>query len=217
MCSSIGTRRTTATRTTQRPRQAPPRPTRTQRRATSTTNMQRTRSPCPCLSLCRPREHRPHREMLPRRRLLPPSSSPPHPWYVSVSDPLTVLKQPPPPGAVETMPGDLAMGKTLAKGPSFDRLSIIPKDVPLAEAIKSPRKTHSSRFHPTERRELEKLPSLHGSPSPANHTDNRRPDKQPAGTLYPETGAVQCNLRLPGSVHGHQEQGNKTVNAPRTA
>ena len=29
------------------------------------------------------------------------------------------------------MPGDLAMGKTLAKGPSFDRLSIIPKDVPL--------------------------------------------------------------------------------------
>jgi serine/threonine-protein phosphatase 2A regulatory subunit B' len=61
------------------------------------------------------------------------------------------------------MPGDLAMGgKSLAKGPSFDRLTIIPKDVPLAEAIKSPRKTHSSRFHVTERRELEKLPSLHG-------------------------------------------------------
>ena len=82
---------------------------------------------------------------------------------------LTLLQQPPPPGAVETMPGDLAMSKTLAKGPSFDRLSIIPKDVPLAEAIKSPRKTHSSRFHPTERRELERLPSLHGTPSGACH------------------------------------------------
>src|SRR5579859_7057587 len=68
------------------------------------------------------------------------------------------------------MPGDLAMGKSLAKGPSFDRLSIIPKDVPLAEAIKSPRKTHSSRFHPTERRELEKLPSLHDVPT------NNRPE-----------------------------------------
>lgn len=60
------------------------------------------------------------------------------------------------------MPGDLARGMGIAKGPSFERLSIIPKDVPLAEAIKSPRKTPSSRFHVTERRELEKLPSLHG-------------------------------------------------------
>lgn len=60
------------------------------------------------------------------------------------------------------MPGDLARGIGAARNPSFDRLSIIPKDVPLAEAIKSPRKTHSSRFHVTERRELEKLPSLHG-------------------------------------------------------
>src|SRR5271154_2014849 len=60
------------------------------------------------------------------------------------------------------MPGDLARGMGLARGPSFERLSIIPKDIPLAEAIKSPRKTHSSRFHVTERRELEKLPSLHG-------------------------------------------------------
>ena len=60
------------------------------------------------------------------------------------------------------MPGDLAMNKPLVRGPSFERLSIVPKDVPLAEAIKSPRKTPSSRFHVTERRELEKLPSLHG-------------------------------------------------------
>ena len=61
------------------------------------------------------------------------------------------------------MPGDLAMGKGLAKGPSFERLTIVPKDVTLGEALKSPRKTHSSRFHVTERRELEKLPSLHGN------------------------------------------------------
>jgi hypothetical protein len=62
------------------------------------------------------------------------------------------------------MPGDLARGMGLAKGPSFERLSIVPKDVPLVEAIKSPRKFPSSRFHVTERRELEKLPSLHGTP-----------------------------------------------------
>jgi serine/threonine-protein phosphatase 2A regulatory subunit B' len=59
------------------------------------------------------------------------------------------------------MPGDLAIGKGQAKGPSFDRLSVVPKEV-LTEVIKSPRKAHSSRFHVTERRELEKLPSLHG-------------------------------------------------------
>ena len=63
------------------------------------------------------------------------------------------------------MPGDLARATGgLAKGPSFERLSIVPKDVPLVEAIKSPRKFPSSRFHVTERRELEKLPSLHGPP-----------------------------------------------------
>ena len=65
------------------------------------------------------------------------------------------------------MPGDLARATGgLAKGPSFERLSIVPKDVPLVEAIKSPRKFPSSRFHVTERRELEKLPSLHGPPLP---------------------------------------------------
>ena len=65
------------------------------------------------------------------------------------------------------MPGDLARGTGgLAKGPSFERLSIVPKDVPLVEAIKSPRKFPSSRFHVTERRELEKLPSLHGPHPP---------------------------------------------------
>jgi serine/threonine-protein phosphatase 2A regulatory subunit B' len=77
------------------------------------------------------------------------------------------------------MPGDLAMGKSLAKNPSFERLSIIPKDVPLAEAIKSPRKTHSSRFHVTERRELEKLPSLHGifqQVADADVPTNNRPE-----------------------------------------
>jgi hypothetical protein len=66
------------------------------------------------------------------------------------------------------MPGDLIARATggLAKGPSFERLSIIPKDAPLSEAIKSPRKFPSSRFHVTERRELEKLPSLHGPDPP---------------------------------------------------
>jgi len=80
------------------------------------------------------------------------------------------------------MPGDLAVGKGLAKGPSFERLSIIPKDVPLVEAIKSPRKTHSSRFHVTERRELEKLPALLGyipvviTPLTVDVPTNNRPD-----------------------------------------
>lgn len=161
VCSSIDIRRTTETRTTHQ-LQAPLLPTKNQRRMTSTINIQRTRNRCLCHSLCLQHEHKRLREMPHRHPLHPPLSSPLHPWYVSLDVPLTVIQQPPPPGAVETMPGDLAMGKSLAKGPSFDRLSIIPKEVPLAEAIKSPRKTHSSRFFPTERRELEKLPSLHG-------------------------------------------------------
>jgi hypothetical protein len=84
------------------------------------------------------------------------------------------------------MPGDLAMGKSLAKNPSFDRLSIIPKDVPLAEAIKSPRKSASSRFHVTERRELEKLPSLHGIPIQVG-TDIRRANEQSSRFVHPKT------------------------------
>jgi len=53
------------------------------------------------------------------------------------------------------------MGKGVARSPSFGGLTTVPRDA-LGE-LKSPRKTHSSRFHISERRELEKLPSLHGN------------------------------------------------------
>ena len=59
------------------------------------------------------------------------------------------------------MPGDLAVGKGVARSPSFGGLTTVPRDA--LEGLKSPRKTHSSRFHVSERRELEKLPSLHGT------------------------------------------------------
>ncbi|CRG87526.1 Serine/threonine-protein phosphatase 2A 56 kDa regulatory subunit delta isoform [Talaromyces islandicus] len=73
----------------------------------------------------------------------------------------------PPPGAAETMPGDLAPPK---KSHAFDRLHSTPKD--MSEGIRTPKRQHSSRFDISDQRqrELEKLPGFHEVPP------NRRQD-----------------------------------------
>ncbi|KAJ9303295.1 hypothetical protein DTO271G3_669 [Paecilomyces variotii] len=73
----------------------------------------------------------------------------------------------PPPGAAETMPGDLAPPK---KSHAFDRLQTTPKDI--QEGIRTPKRQHSSRFDISDQRqrELEKLPGFHEVPP------NRRQD-----------------------------------------
>ncbi|KAI9676028.1 MAG: Serine/threonine-protein phosphatase 2A 56 kDa regulatory subunit delta isoform [Caeruleum heppii] len=68
----------------------------------------------------------------------------------------------PPPGAAETMPGDLAPPKAGQKSLVFDRLQTTPKDVP--EGIRTPKRQHSSRFDISPQRELEKLPGFHEVP-----------------------------------------------------
>ncbi|KAF2140144.1 uncharacterized protein K452DRAFT_51973 [Aplosporella prunicola CBS 121167] len=67
----------------------------------------------------------------------------------------------PPPGAAETMPGDLLPPKAGSKSLLFDRLQTTPKDV--AEGIRTPKRQHSSRFDISDQRqrELEKLPGFH--------------------------------------------------------
>ncbi|KAK7623763.1 armadillo-type protein [Phyllosticta citricarpa] len=67
----------------------------------------------------------------------------------------------PPPGAAETMPGDLLPPKAGSKSLLFDRLQTTPKDV--AEGIRTPKRQHSSRFDISDqsKRELEKLPGFH--------------------------------------------------------
>ncbi|KAB2576694.1 Serine/threonine-protein phosphatase 2A 56 kDa regulatory subunit delta isoform [Lasiodiplodia hormozganensis] len=67
----------------------------------------------------------------------------------------------PPPGAAETMPGDLLPPKAGSKSNLFDRLQTTPKDV--AEGIRTPKRQHSSRFDISDqsKRELEKLPGFH--------------------------------------------------------
>ncbi|KAI9822660.1 MAG: Serine/threonine-protein phosphatase 2A 56 kDa regulatory subunit delta isoform [Pycnora praestabilis] len=70
----------------------------------------------------------------------------------------------PPPGAAETMPGDLAPPKAGQKSLLFDRLQTTPKDVP--EGIRTPKRQHSSRFDISDQRQrdLEKLPGFHEVP-----------------------------------------------------
>ncbi|CAF9915657.1 MAG: Serine/threonine-protein phosphatase 2A 56 kDa regulatory subunit delta isoform [Heterodermia speciosa] len=70
----------------------------------------------------------------------------------------------PPPGAAETMPGDLAPPRPGAKNSAFDRLTSTPKDVP--EGIRTPKRQHSSRFDISDQRqrELDKLPGFHEVP-----------------------------------------------------
>ncbi|KAJ5223360.1 hypothetical protein N7468_007902 [Penicillium chermesinum] len=64
----------------------------------------------------------------------------------------------PPPGAAETMPGDLAPPR---KSHVFDRLQTTPKD--MSEGIRTPKRQHSSRFDISDQRqrELEKLAGFH--------------------------------------------------------
>ncbi|CAI7678367.1 unnamed protein product [Penicillium pancosmium] len=73
----------------------------------------------------------------------------------------------PPPGAAETMPGDLAPPR---KSHVFDRLQTTPKD--MSEGIRTPKRQHSSRFDISDQRqrELEKLAGFHEVPP------NRRQD-----------------------------------------
>ncbi|KAJ4339256.1 serine/threonine-protein phosphatase 2A 56 kDa regulatory subunit delta isoform [Didymella glomerata] len=70
----------------------------------------------------------------------------------------------PPPGAAETMPGDLAPPKAGQKSNVFDRLQATPKDN--IEGIRTPKRQHSSRFDISDQRqrELEKLPGFHEVP-----------------------------------------------------
>ncbi|KAH7396310.1 phosphatase 2A regulatory B subunit-domain-containing protein [Pyrenochaeta sp. MPI-SDFR-AT-0127] len=70
----------------------------------------------------------------------------------------------PPPGAAETMPGDLAPPKAGQKSLIFDRLQATPKDN--IEGIRTPKRQHSSRFDISDQRqrELEKLPGFHEVP-----------------------------------------------------
>ncbi|KAH8731980.1 phosphatase 2A regulatory B subunit-domain-containing protein [Phaeosphaeriaceae sp. PMI808] len=69
-----------------------------------------------------------------------------------------------PPGAAETMPGDLAPPKAGTKSLIFDRLQATPKDN--IEGIRTPKRQHSSRFDISDQRqrELEKLPGFHEVP-----------------------------------------------------
>lgn len=70
----------------------------------------------------------------------------------------------PPPGAAETMPGDLAPPKAGQKSLIFDRLQATPKDN--IEGMRTPKRQHSSRFDISDQRqrELEKLPGFHEVP-----------------------------------------------------
>ncbi|KAF2467989.1 protein phosphatase 2A regulatory B subunit [Lindgomyces ingoldianus] len=70
----------------------------------------------------------------------------------------------PPPGAAETMPGDLLPPKAGQKSLIFDRLQTTPKDA--VEGIRTPKRQHSSRFDISDQRqrELEKLPGFHEVP-----------------------------------------------------
>ncbi|KAF2204449.1 protein phosphatase 2A regulatory B subunit, partial [Delitschia confertaspora ATCC 74209] len=70
----------------------------------------------------------------------------------------------PPPGAAETMPGDLLPPKIGGKSLIFDRLQATPKDN--IEGTRTPRRQHSSRFDISDQRqrELEKLPGFHEVP-----------------------------------------------------
>ncbi|PWW72799.1 protein phosphatase 2A regulatory B subunit [Tuber magnatum] len=70
----------------------------------------------------------------------------------------------PPPGAAETMPGDLVPPKAGAKGVAFDRLQTAPKADQIPEGLKTPKRQHSSRFDVSEKRELEKLQAFHEAP-----------------------------------------------------
>ncbi|KAI9672581.1 MAG: Serine/threonine-protein phosphatase 2A 56 kDa regulatory subunit delta isoform [Alyxoria varia] len=70
----------------------------------------------------------------------------------------------PPPGAAETMPGDLAPPKAGSKSLLFNHLQTTPKDIP--EGIRTPKRQHSSRFDISDQpqRDLEKLPGFHEVP-----------------------------------------------------
>ncbi|KAK9328875.1 phosphatase 2A regulatory B subunit-domain-containing protein [Lipomyces starkeyi] len=74
---------------------------------------------------------------------------------------LSAIIHVPPPGATETMPGDLAAPRHGQRSPTFDRLK-----TGIPDEIGSPtRRHHSSRFEISAKRELEKLPGFHEVPA----------------------------------------------------
>ncbi|SPN98966.1 related to B56-delta regulatory subunit of protein phosphatase 2A [Cephalotrichum gorgonifer] len=74
------------------------------------------------------------------------------------------MQHAPPPGATETIPGDLAPPKAGQKSLMYDRITqMTPKDV-VPEGLRTPRRQHSSRFEISPNRELEKLPGFHDVP-----------------------------------------------------
>ncbi|KAL8872875.1 MAG: hypothetical protein Q9174_001570 [Haloplaca sp. 1 TL-2023] len=96
------------------------------------------------------------------------SGGPATPTRAPQSAPPSVVVSPsaphvPPPGAAETMPGDLAPPRSGPKS-AFDRLSSTPKDD--LQGIRTPKRQHSSRFDISDQRqrELEKLPGFHEVP-----------------------------------------------------
>jgi serine/threonine-protein phosphatase 2A regulatory subunit B' len=90
--------------------------------------------------------------------------------FLSVAPPaLTSQQHVPPPGAPETMPGDLAPPRAGQKTLLLDRLGAA-KDIP--EGIRTPKRQNSSRFDISDQRQrdLDKLPGFHEVP-PNRRTD----------------------------------------------
>ncbi|KAK9468822.1 phosphatase 2A regulatory B subunit-domain-containing protein [Lipomyces arxii] len=81
---------------------------------------------------------------------------------VSTNGGLAGLTHVPPPGATETMPGDLSAPRHGQRSPTFDRLK---NGVPGEDLGTPSRRHHSSRFEVSDRRELEKLPGFHEVPA----------------------------------------------------
>jgi serine/threonine-protein phosphatase 2A regulatory subunit B' len=80
------------------------------------------------------------------------------------ANPRLEMQHVPPPGATETIPGDLAPPKAGQKSLVYDRISqMTPKDV-VPEGLRTPRRQHSSRFEISPNRDLEKLPGFHDVP-----------------------------------------------------
>ncbi|KAK9479170.1 phosphatase 2A regulatory B subunit-domain-containing protein [Lipomyces japonicus] len=80
--------------------------------------------------------------------------------FTLVVNGLSTVNHIPPPGATETMPGDLTAPRQHAgqRSPTFDRL----KGNVLVDELATPAKRHhSSRFEISAKRELEKLPAFH--------------------------------------------------------
>ncbi|KAK9365308.1 phosphatase 2A regulatory B subunit-domain-containing protein [Lipomyces kononenkoae] len=90
-----------------------------------------------------------------------PGSASPQTTVGNAVNGLSAVMHVPPPGATETMPGDLTAPRHGQRSPTFDRLK-----TGIPDEIGSPtRRHHSSRFEVSAKRELEKLPGFHEVPA----------------------------------------------------